>query len=122
MDSMMTQKHLHALLAFALLFAGCTMTQQGIPADQLKTNLFKIKFGDTTQQVAALIGPPIRINAGSTATGGSTVEWVYTESQFRTAGQSFAVGLATGSGTPIHEVTLYLTFTNNRLTAKRSQS
>ena len=98
------------------------MTQQGIPAKQLMANLYQIKFGDSTERVQSLIGPPARVNAGSSVTGGSTTEWIYNESQFRTPGQSFAVGMASAGGPPMREVSLILTFTNNKLTAKRSQS
>ena len=109
------------MLGVMLLLTGCTMTEQGNPTKQLMTNLYQIKFGDSTERVKSLIGPPSRINAGSTSTGGSTAEWIYTESQFRSVGQSFAAGVASAGGTPVREVTLILTFTNNKMTAKRSQ-
>ena len=118
----MKRVFLCGLFGCVLLLSGCSMTEQGIPAKQLMANLYQIKFGDTSERVASLIGRPSRINAGSTASGGSTAEWIYTESQFRTPGQTFAVGVAGAGGTPVREVTLILTFTNNKLTAKRSQS
>ena len=98
------------------LLAGCETTSQGIPARQLRANVTQIKIGMSKPQVLALIGKPIRVNE-LVDESGRKEQWIYAESQFWTAGQAFAAGLATGGYGPVREGAMALTFTNDRLTS-----
>jgi outer membrane protein assembly factor BamE (lipoprotein component of BamABCDE complex) len=108
-------------LSLAILLPACESTHQGISGKQLQANLRSLKLGMTSEQVIALIGRPMRVNKTLNA-GGVTEQWIYTDSQFWTAGQAVAAGVvAAGEGGPLHEGQLYLYFTNSRLTSIQTQ-
>lgn len=116
-------KPLLSIIAYCItmtLIVGCETTQQGIPAAQLRANLNSISLGMSKQEVIALVGKPIRVNQTLDASG-TTDQWVYSDSQFWTAGQAFAAGLATGGSGPVHESELYLYFKNDKLTSIQKQ-
>ncbi len=104
-----------------LLLVSCATTPQGIPAEQLRANVTRIKIGMSESEVVPLVGKPIRMNELVDETGRKE-QWIYTESQFRTRAQAFASDFAARGSGSVYEGQMILTFTNGKLTsiARRS--
>ncbi len=103
------------LIGAACFFvAGCT-TQDPNLRVMRRAGLSEVKIGMTMSQVQALIGSPIRTNQTVTITGVQE-QHIYTGSQFRTPGESFAFGMAEGpDANPAHP-TYYIYYERGRVT------